>query len=1158
MEKTSYFMSLQGKRSVHSIAPLEDVINSFLRKTGFEALLILTIGAFALNSVSAQEWSEKDLVKSVHRAESTFESGEMSRAYGLYAHLVSVAGDRPFLHFRFGAICTFTGSRLDEAEDHLAWAKELGIMETEHAASWYYYTGKLRQLQYRFQEAQAMLDSALDLASGNENWLDEAKLRFGQCEYNAHNLRDVSGIELTSSLESHSSDFFRLYQLPQESGRLLITPESLLGKEDLRRGYTSIMHWLPGQRFAFFSSYGKKGDTGLDVYRVAVSSSGAYGIPEKLPEPVNSDFDDSHPICVPAQNAFVDPDLLYFSSSRPESMGGMDIFQVHGLFTGESLGMVARETLEQLPFEINSTRDEWLFWMDESTQKGWVSTNRSKGFEGKEIWQFNWEGLQVDPVAFRIELSDSAENGVLKILDEERDETILERQLEVGESWDLVVAGGEVLQFVWQGESGILTPLSLTMPKLNGGHIAMESALLNTSSELDVFWENEPAVFVPEDDLDWSEAALETRHQHGMWALETTDEETLAYRKAGHLVGTALDKGSDRHTLYTEANTDSFPRWFVDGVVSLKEGTWDFDFDKLISSNSVRSTALNLQNKLEALSCWEAPGSKGWKSHEALERFGEPVLASIAQEAYELSEQVENQSSLWNACQIQIERSLRLNPEKEREYIALQVYLGNQLRAYKGAENQSEDLIRRIEVHLQFERWLSDALPIGFDQEFQSSLVRLSLNDAAISKSLRNVAEAIASKQQPEPVLLDMQSIVWESLVDSIVDVQSLGVYDLPEMKPAQRWFLRSGGLMDELRTSTGQIDVISKGRRSVSLAWDALQEGKQKRDLVYADVQISSGEWWEKFGPRESEAPDSDFGGYELFVNGNTMLIEQAALYQAELDQIRLKSPQSKSGREAIKKAIAMRSNMATEMESMFGRNRGNSSSRVIPSIREEPSEEVRVVARRLATPSASKPSKVSSVLAEVDVRITDKNESIAHVEDIESFYTIQLGVFRNAPTWSFQQHELERLGKTGGLTTYLFGRYPSESQAKEALKSVVLLVPDAFVIPRTATRKQMEVSHSSNSNVNGRIPSTVEPSEERGRTILHRVKVASLGETLDPITVAKILRLGNEFNMNTVRLSNTTTYYSDSFQTEMEAIHVLDICLSNGFVDAVVEPVD
>jgi hypothetical protein len=1104
------------------------------------------------SSSFGQEWSEKDLTKSVHRAERTFEAGEMSRAYGLFAHLVSVAGDRPFLHYRFGAICTYTGTRLAEAEEHLEWANELGILETEHAGGWYFYSGKLRQLQYRFEEAKSLFDAALDASSGDEDWLNEAKLRFGQCDRGRNLAGEVKAIDLISSLESHSSDFFRLYQLPQESGRLLVTPESLLGKEDAKRGYTSIMHWLPGQRFAFFSSYGKNGDTGLDIYRVSVSSSGAYGTPEKLPEPVNSDFDDSHPICIPTKDAYTDPDLLYFSSSRPESMGGMDIFQVYGLFTGESLGMVAKETLEQLPFEVNSTRDEWLFWLDESTNKGWVSTNRSKDFEGKEIWQFNWNKETVDPVSIRIELAIGTNEGVLQILDDSGVKTILEHGFENGNAWDLVVAGGSKLQLIWQDVHGVSHPLQLSIPALVGGHVAMESALLQVSSESAVTWETVPTNFIPQDELVWTDAALSKRHHHGTWVLESSDEVSSAFRANAESAKWQFSGAKRSSALPTESTADAFPAWFVNGMKGLENSTWDDDMGGLESSESVRSKALMLQNRLEALSCWEAPDNNEWKSHQAIERIGEPVLASMAQEAIELNAHVENQTALWKTCKKEVDRNLRLNPEKEAEYIALKMFLDNQFQAFKGTEIQSEDLIRRIEVHLQFERWLSDALPIAM-KDFQSFLVHLTINDLGVSNSIRDVARVIASNQPSEAVLTALQSNVWESLVESIIDLQSLGVYDLPDMQPAQQWFLRSGSLMDEVLDASGtQYGRLSKGRRSVSLAWDAMEEGKKKRDVVYADVELSSGEWWEKFGPTTNPEQTAQFQGYDLFVKGNAMLIEQAELYQVELDHIRLVSAQSKSGREAVKKAISMRSSMANELQSMFGQLETEGIARNV-------NVKTTTAVKRSISPtdveSSPKELETEGSIPEPESLLT--SELIPTAGETSSYYTLQVGVFQNDPDWTIDANMLLSETAASGRTRYFYGHYATKAEATQALQTILDVVPDAFILSRGHSARMTSIQEVVN-NPTKAPPTSPAENNDHTTTQSFRVKVASFGANLRPHEVAQMLRLGNEFNLKTVRLSNSTTYFSDTFHSEMEAIRVLGICLSNGFVDAVVEPID
>jgi hypothetical protein len=1118
-------------------------------------LLCLLVSFFYGSVVHGQDWSEKDLIKSVHRAENTFDAGEMSRAYGLFAHLVSVAGDRPFLHYRFGAICTFTGTRLNEADEHLGWANELGILDTEHAGGWYFYTGKLRQLQYRFAEAKELFNEALKISKGDEEWLVEADLRYGQCDHAAGFTGEVKKIDLISSLESHSSDFFRLYQLPPESGRLLVTPESLLGKEDVKRGYTSIMHWLPGQRFAFFSSYGKKGKTGLDVYRVSVSSSGSYGVPERLPEPVNSDFDDSHPICIPAKDAYTDPDLLYFSSSRPESMGGMDIFKVFGLFTGESLGMVARETLEQLPFEINSTRDEWLFWLDETTNKGWVSTNRSKDFEGKEIWQFDWGEGDVDPVSIRFELASGEASGVLKVVDQLRNETILEHRLEENDSWDLIVGSQAELHLVWQDHQGINHPLHLTIPKVDGGQVALESAVLTSSEGSVVKWESTPSTFVPEGSISWSEAAFEARHQHGVWILETSNAESLSYRIAAESKKWEFGALESSSILSSESPYESFPNWFVRGMEDFENEDLVGVFEQLEPSGNARSKALVLQNKLVALSCWDAPGTNDWKAHDAILRYGEPVLASIAQEAIELITHVSSQTRMWDSCLNQIERNLEFNPEKEAEFIALKMYLDSHLQAYKGTENQSEDLIRRIDVHLQFNRWLSDALPITM-ADFQASLIHLSLNELQVTKSLRDMAQAIVTDVKPELALTTLQLAVWESLVDSIIDVQAFGVYDLPEMQPAQMWFLRSGALMDEVQTEREQLDAVSKGRRSVSLAWDALKEGKGKRDVVYADIQMSSGEWWEKFGPNENGGATEEFEGYELFLKGNSMLLDQAHLYQAELDHLRLVSVKSKPGMEAVKNAIAIRSNMATEMQSMFGPTDVQSSN-LNSTVRK--TNVVNVPYESSNSINSTSTSKTPNSLAYAASKEKIPADKLhLKLENPDAFFGIQVGVFRNLPDWSFNEEMLETQSLGNGLTRYIYGAYTSEQDATNALKTIVGSVPDAFILSRNLPAQKIKERAPKSETNTSTSPILSTPIDGTAAASSFRVKVASFGQTMAPNAVASLLRLGNEFNLKTVRLSESTTYYSESFKSELEATRVLGICLSNGFIDAVVEALD
>ncbi|MGB0196458.1 MAG: hypothetical protein ACPF84_07985, partial [Flavobacteriales bacterium] len=421
--------------------------------THFKRWLIplLLAPAFSANAQGV-EWSEKDLARSVHRAEQTFKGGEMSRAYGLFAHLVSVAGDRAFLHYRFGATCTYTSQRLNEAIEHLEIARELGILETEEAAGWHYYKARYHHARFEFDQAAVHLRSAIDLAPNKAAWLEDAKLRFGQCTTNGAFPIERERLKDVETLVSHSDDYFRLYEMPVSEGRLLTIPEHLRTKEDKRRNYTSQLHWLPGERFAFYSSFGRDGDTGLDIYRVAVDGVGEYGIPEKLPSPVNSDFDDCAPVCMPGADG-VTADRLFFSSSRPEALGGFDVFEVSGELTGESMELLQQAHAVQMPFEVNSTADEFLYWENEAAGEAWLTTNRNQDFEGREVWRFALDRQMVMPVA-AIQTDFGSSEGRLTIRREGDERIGIEHHMPGEGTVDLLLAAGATYIVGWEAKDG--------------------------------------------------------------------------------------------------------------------------------------------------------------------------------------------------------------------------------------------------------------------------------------------------------------------------------------------------------------------------------------------------------------------------------------------------------------------------------------------------------------------------------------------------------------------------------------------------------------------------------------------------------------------------------------------------------------------------------
>lgn len=125
-------------------------------------------------------------------------------------------------------------------------------------------------------------------------------------------------------------------------------------------------------RVLFFTSdmpgsYGKS-----DIYWVIILGDGSYGEPQNLGTHVNSNARENFP--------YVNGNILYFSSDRQESRGGLDIY------------MVALDAYDSKPVNlgstINSPYDDFCFIIDRENKKGFLSSNRPEGKGKDDIYFF--------------------------------------------------------------------------------------------------------------------------------------------------------------------------------------------------------------------------------------------------------------------------------------------------------------------------------------------------------------------------------------------------------------------------------------------------------------------------------------------------------------------------------------------------------------------------------------------------------------------------------------------------------------------------------------------------------------------------------------------------------------------------------------------------
>lgn len=1112
---------------------------------------LLLAPAFSANAQGV-EWSEKDLARSVHRAEQTFKGGEMSRAYGLFAHLVSVAGDRAFLHYRFGATCTYTSQRLNEAIEHLEIARELGILETEEAAGWHYYKARYHHARFEFDQAAVHLRSAIDLAPNKAAWLEDAKLRFGQCTTNGAFPIETERLKDVETLVSHSDDYFRLYEMPVSEGRLLTIPEHLRTKEDKRRNYTSQLHWLPGERFAFYSSFGRDGDTGLDIYRVAVDGVGEYGIPEKLPSPVNSDFDDCAPVCMPGADG-VTADRLFFSSSRPEALGGFDVFEVSGELTGESMELLQQAHAVQMPFEVNSTADEFLYWENEAAGEAWLTTNRNQDFEGREVWRFALDRQMVMPVAASIQTDFGSSEGRLTIRREGDERIGIEHHMPGEGTVDLLLAAGATYIVGWEAKDGSIakTERIALKPADSPAYIAEPFHFEGAPSAISMQSQLDANTTIARTDIQWTLSGLSSQVEAAMFGELMSETAFAAIRADGiHEVG--IEK------VLQAANAEGtegyrIPNWMLEAMHEIGVATTLEELPEPVQQT--REQAVDIQSQMEETQCWDAPGTETWKAQAMIERFGEPALALLSEEVRQLRMQAQSEQDRWGTWSDAIAEYVYQTGVDSEDWNVLKAYCEAQFQAFAGAYVHAEDMFRRIDSHLRFERWVAEALPMEIEA-FRDDLSAILSSNPSITQALMSAAHATHEQENVEGAFETLQTALWGAFTDEIMEQQDLGIYALPGMEKTQAWFMRSGGIVEELQNQANPSGRIEKGQQAVGLAWETCREGARRKDQVLMESEMSPGAWWAAFGPADSENQPSQAGyaGYELFVKHDDPILDQAHAYQEELDVLRTSAQNEQAYDASLKRAIAMRSSIEQEMLALFGGER---------------------IAQ--APPRNEKPTEVTveQANAEVAETLTAQPEPVApdpenapdttpnSIERNEVMrYTVQIGAFANAPNFDGMPtaEAAFKLQAVGSLTPYGSGTFNSYEAAQAHLNIIRTWAADAFIklIPVGSSPAEAEPSirHSVEPSAPEVRDNTPTPEARNGRgTKQFRVRIVGYTETLQPTEVATLLRLGNQVPLKTARLSSETVYFTDTFDSLDAAKDALSLCIKRGFNDAEIE---
>ncbi|MDQ3102197.1 MAG: hypothetical protein M3R08_12475, partial [Bacteroidota bacterium] len=316
---------------------------------------------FSLLNIFAAFAQSGDVTQVRAKADALFKEDRFAEAMPLYSQLISLNPSDHDLSYRYGTCVLFGGDKA-KAVGYLKYA----VSNTALPAAAWYWMGRAYHLNYQFKDALDAYGKFKMKAEKKELATTPVTALEKQCQNGQHLLNELKEIEVRSKVEVDEQEFFRFYDLSDIGGRIVVMPEELRSSLDKKSGRASLIYLPAAQGPIYFSSYGKDGKTGKDIYRTEVLPNGSFATPVKVPGYINTDQDEDHPFL------HSDGKTFYFSSKGHNSMGGYDVFRTTYDRTSDGFG-----TPENMDFAVNTPDDDFLYIVDAQHKEACFASSRS-------------------------------------------------------------------------------------------------------------------------------------------------------------------------------------------------------------------------------------------------------------------------------------------------------------------------------------------------------------------------------------------------------------------------------------------------------------------------------------------------------------------------------------------------------------------------------------------------------------------------------------------------------------------------------------------------------------------------------------------------------------------------------------------------------------
>lgn len=185
--------------------------------------------------------------------------------------------------------------------------------------------------------------------------------------------RNNSSLKGKKKYNADSNSLLKIYKATKdENGKWGSISELPFNSDSYNCAHPAL---TPDEKWLYFVS-DQEGTLGQsDIFRVAIYEADKFGDVENVGDKVNTSGRETFP--------FISSDnMFYFASDGRPGLGGLDIYMAK-LNVDGSFG-----TVVNMGSPINSIHDDFSFYMDGKSRKGFVSSNRPGGQGGDDIYFF--------------------------------------------------------------------------------------------------------------------------------------------------------------------------------------------------------------------------------------------------------------------------------------------------------------------------------------------------------------------------------------------------------------------------------------------------------------------------------------------------------------------------------------------------------------------------------------------------------------------------------------------------------------------------------------------------------------------------------------------------------------------------------------------------